>query len=81
MTGQNKSIGAIYVADVDQVFHNAVERGAKIREPIADFVSGDRFGSVIDPFGVRWTIMTRMEDLSEEESVQRVREWADSFKR
>ncbi len=72
---------SIYVADVDQVFKNAVERGAKIREPIANFVSGDRFGSVIDPFGVRWTIMTRIEDLSEEESVRRVRAWADSFNR
>lgn len=71
---------AIYVADVDQVFENAVARGAKIREPITNFVSGDRFGSILDPFGVRWNIMTRIEDLSEEESVQRVKEWADSFK-
>ena len=71
---------AIYVADVDQVFENAVAGGAKIREPIANFVSGDRFGSILDPFGVRWTIMTRIEDLSEEESIRRVKEWADSFK-
>ncbi|WP_210364074.1 VOC family protein [Bacillus sp. REN3] len=70
----------IYVANVDQVFENAVARGAKIREPIANFVSGDRFGSILDPFGVRWSIMTRIEDLSEEESSQRVKEWADSFK-
>ncbi|MDF3000414.1 MAG: glyoxalase [Bacillota bacterium] len=71
---------SIYVADVDPVYKNAVEQGGKIREPIANFVSGDRFGSVIDPFGVRWTIMTRIEDLSEAESSQRVREWADSLK-
>lgn len=45
----------------------------KIREPIANFVSGNRFGSILDPFGVRWTIMTRIEDLSEEESHDRVR--------
>ena len=70
---------AIYVADVDQVFKNAVERGAKVREPIANFVSGDRFGSILDPFGIRWSIMTRIEDLSEEESSRRVAEWAKSF--
>ncbi len=70
---------AIYVDEVDKVFENAVERGAKVREPIANFVSGDRFGSILDPFNVRWTIMTRIEDLSEEESSRRVREWADSF--
>lgn len=71
---------AIYVTNVDQVFENAVTRGAKVRESIANFVSGDRFGSILDPFGVRWTIITRIEDLSEEESANRVREWADSFK-
>ena len=70
---------AIYVVDVDQVFENAVARGAKIREKIANFVSGDRFGSILDPFGVRWSIMTRIVDISEEESIRRVREWADSF--
>ncbi|WP_179033096.1 VOC family protein [Paenibacillus kribbensis] len=69
----------IYVMNVDQVFENAVARGAKVREPIANFVSGDRFGSILDPFGVRWSIMTRIEDLSEEESSRRVAEWAKSF--
>jgi len=70
---------AIYVTDVDEVFENAVIRGAKVREPVVNFVSGDRFGSILDPFGVRWSIMTRIEDLSQEESSRRVEEWAKSF--
>ncbi len=65
--------------NVDQVFENAVARGAKVREPVTNFVSGDRFGSILDPCGVRWSIMTRIEDLSEEESSRRVAEWAKSF--
>lgn len=69
----------IYVINVDEAFENAVARGAKVREPVANFVSGDRFGSILDPFGVRWSIMTRIEDLSEEESSRRVAEWAKSF--
>ncbi|OAB26776.1 glyoxalase [Paenibacillus macquariensis subsp. defensor] len=69
----------IYVINVDQVIENAVARGAKVREPIINFVSGDRFGSILDPFGVRWSIMTRIEDLSEEESSRKVAEWAKSF--
>jgi hypothetical protein len=36
----------------------------------------DRFASIRDPYGVRWSIMTRVEDLSEEESTQRVADWA-----
>ncbi len=69
----------IYVANADEVFENAAARGAKVREPVANFVSGDRYGSILDPFGVRWSIMTRIEDLSEEESSRRVREWAKSL--
>src|SRR5690606_12018537 len=69
----------IYVPDVDAVVERAVAAGAVVREPPADFVSGDRFASIRDPFGVRWSVMTRVEDLSEQESADRVREWARSF--
>lgn len=69
----------IYVADVDQVFENAVTKGAKAREPVVNFASGDRYGSILDPFGVRWSIMTRIEDISEEESSRRVKEWHKSL--
>ncbi|MBK0419432.1 VOC family protein [Leucobacter sp. CSA1] len=70
---------ALYCSDVDAVVERAVAAGATVREPATDFVSGDRYASVRDPFGVRWSIMTRVEDLSEEESARRVREWAKSF--
>lgn len=67
---------AIYVSDVDEVTERALARGAKLREPATDFVSGDRYASILDPFGVRWAVMTRVEDLSHEESAERVRRWA-----
>lgn len=66
----------LYVTDVDAVVAAAEAAGATIREPTADFVSGDRFASIRDPFGIRWSIMTRVEDLSEEESARRVADWA-----
>ncbi|WP_181313185.1 VOC family protein [Nocardioides campestrisoli] len=66
----------LYCADVDALVARAEEAGATIREPVSTFVSGDRFASIRDPFGVRWSIMTRVEDLSEEESAARVAEWA-----
>ncbi|KAA9153203.1 VOC family protein, partial [Microbacterium lushaniae] len=52
--------------------------GAIVREEPSTFVSGDRFASIRDPFGVRWSIMSRVEDLTEEESARRVAEWAAS---
>lgn len=67
---------ALYCSDVDAVLARAVAAGASIREAATDFVSGDRFASIRDPFGVRWSIMTRVEDISEEESGARVAEWA-----
>lgn len=66
----------LYVPDVDALVAAAEQAGATIREPVGDFVSGDRFASIRDPFGVRWSVMTRVEDLSEEESARRVAEWA-----
>ncbi len=68
----------IYVADVDAVFARAVERGATVREKPSTFVTGDRFASIYDPFGHRWAVMTRVEDVSPEEAERRLAEWSGS---
>jgi PhnB protein len=57
---------SLYVEDVDAVFAKALKAGAKVlgeMEPKDQFY-GDRTGSLTDPFGHRWTIMTRIEDVS-----------------
>ena len=69
---------AIYVPDVDATTKLAVEHGATVREEPTTFVTGDRFASVLDPYGHRWSIMTRVEDVSDEEAERRVAEWAAS---
>ncbi|WP_423724484.1 VOC family protein, partial [Arthrobacter gengyunqii] len=66
----------LYCANVDETVAKAEAAGATIREPLSTFVSGDRFASIRDPFGVRWSVMSRVEDLSEEESANRLAEWA-----
>ena len=68
----------IYVPDADAVFAAAVERGATVRERPSTFVTGDRFASILDPFGHRWAVMTRVEDVSPEEAERRLGEWAVS---
>lgn len=67
---------ALYCPDADAVVAKAEAAGAVVREPLMTFVSGDRFASVLDQFGVRWSIMTRVEDLSEDESCDRVAKWS-----
>jgi PhnB protein len=69
---------ALYVPDCDAVTRAAASAGATVWEPPTTFVSGDRYSSILDPFGVRWSIMTRVEDLSPEEGAARVAAWAAS---
>jgi PhnB protein len=57
----------LYVEDCDAVFERAVAAGAQVVEPLEDKFYGDRAGSVKDPFGQRWSIMTHKEDLTPEE--------------
>ena len=69
---------SIYVADVDAVTEKAVAAGAVLREPPTTFVTGDRFASIYDPYGHRWAVMTRVEDVSPQEAERRLQEWAAS---
>jgi PhnB protein len=57
----------LYVADVDAAVARAVAAGAKLIRPVADQFYGDRVGGIEDPFGYRWFIATRKEDLTMDE--------------
>ncbi len=57
----------LYVQDVDALFAQATEAGAKIIEPLEDRFYGDRSGSLEDPFGHLWFLSTHKEDLTPEE--------------
>jgi PhnB protein len=64
------------VPNVDEVTAAAAAHGATVRQEPDTFVSGDRFASLLDPFGLRRSVMTRGEVLSPQESAQRVAAWA-----
>ena len=69
----NSPVGILlYVDDVDATFNKAVSRGAKVNKPLADQFYGDRSGTVIDPFGHKWTIATHVEDVSPQEMERRM---------
>ncbi|NOU46920.1 MAG: VOC family protein [Bacteroidales bacterium] len=63
----------IYVEDVDAVFAGAIQEGAKVtgEMEVKDQFYGDRTGSITDPFGHQWTIMTHLEDISFDELQKR----------
>jgi len=57
----------LYFEDSDAVTARAVSAGAKMLRPVQDQFYGDRSGTILDPFGHKWTIATHKEDLSAEE--------------
>jgi len=68
----------LYVNDSDAVFARAVAAGAKVLRPLQDQFYGDRSGTVIDPYGHKWTISTHREDVSAEEIERRMKAMGDS---
>ena len=65
----------LYVRDVDALFTRAVDAGATVVMPVADQFWGDRYGILRDPFGHRWSIASRIEDLSPKTLQDRAKEW------
>jgi len=57
----------LYVPDVDCFTRRAVDAGLHVLRPVKDQFYGDRCGKFEDPFGHRWIIATRLEDLTPEE--------------
>jgi PhnB protein len=57
---------SLYVDNVDTVFARALKAGAKVLGDMKpkDKFHGDRAGSLTDPFGHRWTIITHIEDVT-----------------
>jgi PhnB protein len=61
----------VFVADVDAAFARAVAAGMTVEIPVADFFWGERYGLLVDPFGHRWGLASRREDLTPAEIQRR----------
>jgi PhnB protein len=60
----------ISTGDADALWQRALDAGAEIFHPIEDAFWGERHGQVVDPFGHRWGIAQRLDDVPDDE-VQR----------
>ena len=63
----------LYVEDADKIFSQAIAAGATQISPLEDQFYGDRVGGLRDPFGHVWYVATRLENLSEEELLERAK--------
>ncbi len=57
----------LYVPDVDSIFQQAVQAGAKVIRPLEDQFYGDRLGALMDPDGYTWYIASRKKNMTESE--------------
>ena len=55
------------VVDCDAAIKRAADAGATVTMPAADMFWGDRYGTVDDPFGHRWSFATHISDPTPEE--------------
>jgi PhnB protein len=62
------------VADADTAAARAIEAGATLLRPVEDQFHGNRSGMVADPFGHKWSLSQRLEELSPEELQRRYEE-------
>jgi PhnB protein len=63
---------SLYVDDVDATYERALAAGATSLRPVADQFYGDRSGQFTDPFGHRWSIASRVENVPPEEMARRM---------
>ena len=64
----------VYVEDVDATFAAALAAGATELRPVTEQFYGDRAGQFLDPWGHRWGVSTRIEDVDQEEMARRAAE-------
>jgi PhnB protein len=61
----------LYVEDTDATWRQAIDAGGTSVTDPGTMPWGDRVARVRDPFGNLWWIMTRLEELTEEEQAER----------
>jgi PhnB protein len=54
----------VYFPDVDAIFKQAKQAGLSEKFPVTDMFWGDRMGALTDPFGIKWTLATKVREVS-----------------
>jgi len=64
----------IYLEDVDAAWERAIAAGCTAERPPENQFWGDRMGTLVDPFGHRWSLATHVEDVADDEMQRRMAE-------
>ncbi|MGW0993222.1 VOC family protein [Streptomyces sp. NPDC002520] len=66
------SLLRVFVVDADEAFSQAVAVGGEVVTSLVDDAFGQRGGRIKDPFGNIWWVVSRVEDVSEDEMWKRL---------
>ena len=80
--GGTSSSLMLYVDDVDATFGRALDAGARTDGDmeVKDQFYGDRSGTLVDPFGHKWTVATHVEDVPPDEMQRRMEQFSSAQK-
>ena len=68
------SLLRVFVADAEKAFSQAVAAGGHVVTSLADHAFGQRGGRIKDPFGNIWWVVSRVEDVSEDDLWKRLQD-------
>jgi PhnB protein len=68
--GGSPMLLVLEVDDVDDLARRAIFAGASVEMPVQEMFFGERYGIVVDPFGHRWALSTRREQLTPDDIVR-----------
>jgi uncharacterized glyoxalase superfamily protein PhnB len=71
----------IYTKDVDRLWHQAIDMGAKVDMPLQDTFWGERYGQLRDPFGHAWSLSMRSARLTPKQMDEMARAAMAQFER
>lgn len=69
-----RSLLRVFATDADKAFSQAVAAGFRVVTAMADDAFGQRGGPVKDPFGNIWRVVSRVEEVSDDEIWKRLQD-------
>ena len=68
----------LHLPDADVVVAKAAAAGAVVQRSVDEEVAGYRMGTIMDPFGIRWMVSTKVREVSAEELAAEVQAFAET---
>ncbi len=68
----------LHVVDADATVAKAASAGATVQRPVDEEVAGYRIGTIMDPFGIRWMVSTKVREVSADELAAEVKAFAET---